>query len=48
MSSPQLNEKLERFHQIMKNECIRPDISVSLKDARKIFEEYIETYFALR
>jgi len=41
---PQSNGKLERFHKTIKNECIRPGVPLSLDDARRIVEKYIEHY----
>ena len=41
---PQSNGKLERFHQTIKGECIRPKTPLSLEDARRIAGEYIEHY----
>ncbi len=41
---PQSNGKIERFHQSLKRECIRPKTPISLEDARKTVEKYIKTY----
>ena len=41
---PQSNGKLERFHQTIKGECIRPKTPLSLEDARRIAGEYIKHY----
>lgn len=41
---PQSNGKLERFHQTIKGECIRPKTPLSLEDARRIAGEYIDHY----
>lgn len=41
---PQSNGKLERFHQTIKGECIRPKTPLSLEDARRVAGEYIEHY----
>ena len=32
---PQSNGKLERWHKSLKNECIRPDVPLTLDDARR-------------
>jgi transposase InsO family protein len=45
---PQSNGKLERFHQTIKGECIRPKTPLSLEDARRIAGEYIEHYNNVR
>nr|WP_157039974.1 IS3 family transposase [Pelobacter propionicus] len=41
---PQSNGKLERFHGTIKDECIRPGVPLSLDDARRMTEKYIEHY----
>lgn len=45
---PQSNGKLERFHKTIKAECIRPGVPLSLDDARRIVEKYIEHYNTVR
>lgn len=45
---PQSNGKLERFHQTIKDECIRPGVPLSLDDARRIVGKYIEHYNTIR
>jgi transposase InsO family protein len=45
---PQSNGKLEGFHKTIKTECIRPGIPLSLDDARRIVEEYIQHYNTVR
>jgi transposase InsO family protein len=45
---PQSNGKLERFHQTIKDECIRPGVPLSLDEARRIVEKYIEHYNTIR
>ena len=45
---PQSNGKLERFHQTIKDECIRPGVLLSLDDARRIVGKYIEHYNTVR
>lgn len=41
---PQSNGKIERFHQSLKRECIRPKTPVSLDDARCTVQPYVEHY----
>ncbi len=41
---PQSNGKIERFHQSLKRECIRPRTPVSLDDARHVVGGYVEYY----
>jgi transposase InsO family protein len=41
---PQSNGKIERWHQSLKKECIRPKTPLSLKHAKCIVTEYIEYY----
>ena len=41
---PQSNGKLERWHQSLKRECIRPKSPVSLADARHLVEIYVAEY----
>ncbi|HTS09432.1 MAG TPA: IS3 family transposase [Candidatus Eisenbacteria bacterium] len=45
---PQSNGKLERFHQTIKDECIRPGVPLSLDDARRIVGKYIDHYNTVR
>ena len=45
---PQSNGKLERFHKTIKVECIRPGVPLSLDDARRIVEKYVEHYNTVR
>jgi transposase InsO family protein len=45
---PQSNGKLERWHQSIKSECIRPKTPLSLEDARRIVAEYVEYYNTVR
>ncbi|MGH8557609.1 MAG: integrase core domain-containing protein [Methylococcales bacterium] len=35
---------MERWHQSVKNECIRPKSPVSLPDARALVEDYVVEY----
>ncbi len=41
---PQSNGKIERWHQSVKRECIRPGTPLSLEDARRIVGQYVEHY----
>ena len=45
---PQSNGKLERWHQSLKRECIRPNGPVSLDDARRLVETYVRAYHEVR
>lgn len=41
---PQSNGKVERWHQSLKRECIRPKCPLSLEDARRIVSEFVDYY----
>jgi transposase InsO family protein len=41
---PQSNGKIERWHQSLKRECIRPKCPLSLEDARRIVDGFVEHY----
>jgi transposase InsO family protein len=41
---PQSNGKIERWHQSLKRECIRPGTPLSLDDARRLVAAYVEQY----
>jgi putative transposase len=45
---PQSNGKIERWHRILKEECIRPGTPLSLDDARRIVGRFVEHYNTLR
>lgn len=45
---PQSNGKLERWHQSLKRECIRPQSPVSLADARRLVANYVREYNEVR
>ena len=45
---PQSNGKIERWHQTLKNECIRPKTPISLEDARRIVGEFVDYYNQVR
>ena len=41
---PQSNGKIERFHQSLKAECIRPQTPLDLDDAKRLIEAYLHSY----
>jgi putative transposase len=41
---PQSNGKIERWHKSLKGECIRPGTPLSLEDARRLVQGYVEHY----
>ena len=41
---PQSNGKLERWHGSVKQECIRPGTPLSVEDARRLVEKYVNHY----
>ncbi|MBW2015818.1 MAG: transposase family protein [Deltaproteobacteria bacterium] len=41
---PQSNGKIERWHQSLKKECIRPKSPLSLEDARRIVGDFVGYY----
>ena len=41
---PQSNGKIERWHQTLKQECIRPKSPLSLTDAKRIVDAFVEQY----
>jgi len=45
---PQSNGKLERWHQSLKRECIRPKSPVSLADAQRLVADYVGEYNEVR
>jgi putative transposase len=45
---PQSNGKIERWHQSLKTECIRPQTPLSLQDARRIVDRFVREYNDLR
>ena len=45
---PQSNGKIERWHQSLKKECIRPKTPLGLDDARRLVGEYVEHYNNVR
>ena len=47
-SHPQSNGKIERWHQSLKVECIRPGTPLSLNDARRLVAAYVAHYNTMR
>ena len=45
---PQSNGKIERWHGVLKRECIRPKVPLSLEDARRIVGEFVDYYNNVR
>ena len=45
---PQSNGKLERWHKSLKSECIRPGTPLSLEDAKRLIQEYVDRYNYVR
>jgi putative transposase len=45
---PQSNGKLERWHQSIKRECIRPGTPVTLEDACRLIASYVDHYNTVR
>ncbi len=45
---PQSNGKIERWHKSLKIECIRPGTPLSLDDARRLVEGYVDYYNNVR
>jgi transposase InsO family protein len=41
---PQSNGKIERWHQTLKIDCIRPHVPLSLEEARRLVESFVEHY----
>ena len=41
---PQSNGKIERWHQSLKSECLRPGTPLSLEEARRIVAAFVEHY----
>jgi transposase InsO family protein len=45
---PQSNGKIERWHKSLKSECIRPGTPLSLEDAQRLVQAYVEHYNNIR
>ena len=41
---PQRNGKIERWHQSLKKECIRPKTPTSLEEARRVVADFVDRY----
>ena len=41
---PQSNGKIERWHQTLKSDCIRPHVPLSLQEARQLVERFVDDY----
>ena len=45
---PQSNGKLERWHKSLKRECIREKTPLSLEDAKRLIQQYVDRYNTVR
>ena len=45
---PQSNGKIERWHKSLKSECIRPATPLSLEDAKRLIQQYVDRYNNVR
>jgi transposase InsO family protein len=45
---PQSNGKIERWHQSLKGECIRPGVPLSIEDAYRLVGRYVDHYNQVR
>jgi putative transposase len=45
---PQSNGKIERWHGTLKQDCLRPHVPLSLEDARRLVESFVEHYNHVR
>jgi transposase InsO family protein len=45
---PQSNGKIERWHQSLKRECIRPKTPLTLEDAQRVVRDFVEHYNTAR
>jgi NADPH:quinone reductase-like Zn-dependent oxidoreductase len=41
---PQSNGKLKRYHKTLKSDCIRPKTPLSLEEAKRMVEEFVDHY----
>ena len=44
----QSNGKLERWHESLKSECIRPGTPLSLEDENRLIQQYVDRYNNVR
>ena len=45
---PQSNGKIERWHGVLKRECLRPKVPLSLEDTRRIVGKFVDDYNNVR
>ncbi len=45
---PESNGKIERWHQSLKAECVRPGVPLSIEDARRLVGRYVDHYNRVR
>ncbi len=45
---PQSNGKIERWHKSLKEECIRPGVPLSLEEARRLIQQWVDHYNTVR
>jgi putative transposase len=45
---PQSSGKIERWHRILKEECIRPGAPLTLEDARRVVGKFVDHYNTVR
>jgi putative transposase len=45
---PQSNRKIERWHKSLKRECIRPLTPLTLEDASRLIQTYVDHYNTVR
>lgn len=41
---PQSNDKIERWHQSLKSDCIRTHVPLSIEEARQLVERFMDDY----
>jgi len=46
--SPQSHGKIERWHGVLKRECLRPKVPLSLEDTRRIVGKFVDDYNNVR
>jgi len=45
---PQSNGKIERWHESLKAECVRPGVPLSVEEARRLVGRYVDHYNRVR